>query len=385
MAGASARARNTARAGAGPDRRGDHSHDRRLDSGLPPTDARRVRPRCPRRDRAGPAQFLDQIGPARAAGAPGSRGLPRARSGRIAPGRTLDALQNAYRIGARIAWRRMAAVARESRGSTARPRRSSPSPSSPTSTSSRPNRSRATPASRQPMRASAERSHAAADRRAHRSGRPAGGARAARRGGRLAAPTRLAVLACSHRSPGRLAAIIGDGAIAARIEDRVIVLVPDPDAPGRRARIARSLGPRAAALGPAVPLERAHASLDRRRPLCGAAVRGHDPVDGPRRQRRPPGHAGGAFRSAGCSTISPSAAWAPLRDLTRTAAGPPAHHARSLAPRQGSIRETVTDLLVHPQTVRYRITRLRELFGDVLDDPDARFELALALAHSGGE
>lgn len=37
------------------------------------------------------------------------------------------------------------------------------------------------------------------------------------------------------------------------------------------------------------------------------------------------------------------------------------------------------ELHVHPQTVRYRIARLRELLGDDLDSPDARFELALAL------
>jgi hypothetical protein len=34
---------------------------------------------------------------------------------------------------------------------------------------------------------------------------------------------------------------------------------------------------------------------------------------------------------------------------------------------------------VHPQTVRYRMSRLRELFGATLDDPDTRFELELAL------
>ncbi len=34
---------------------------------------------------------------------------------------------------------------------------------------------------------------------------------------------------------------------------------------------------------------------------------------------------------------------------------------------------------VHPQTVRYRMLRLRELFGAALDDPDRRFELELAL------
>jgi DNA-binding PucR family transcriptional regulator len=36
-------------------------------------------------------------------------------------------------------------------------------------------------------------------------------------------------------------------------------------------------------------------------------------------------------------------------------------------------------LHLHPQTVRYRIVRLRELLGNQLDDPDARFELEVAL------
>ncbi|MBJ7358550.1 MAG: helix-turn-helix domain-containing protein, partial [Nocardioides sp.] len=35
---------------------------------------------------------------------------------------------------------------------------------------------------------------------------------------------------------------------------------------------------------------------------------------------------------------------------------------------------------VHPQTVRYRMGQLRELYGDRLDDPDAVLELLIALA-----
>jgi DNA-binding PucR family transcriptional regulator len=43
-------------------------------------------------------------------------------------------------------------------------------------------------------------------------------------------------------------------------------------------------------------------------------------------------------------------------------------------------RKTIAHSLgVHPQTVRYRMARLRELFGASLDDPDGRFELELAL------
>ena len=37
------------------------------------------------------------------------------------------------------------------------------------------------------------------------------------------------------------------------------------------------------------------------------------------------------------------------------------------------------DLHVHPQTVRYRLARLRELLGAALDDPEARFELEVVL------
>jgi DNA-binding PucR family transcriptional regulator len=37
------------------------------------------------------------------------------------------------------------------------------------------------------------------------------------------------------------------------------------------------------------------------------------------------------------------------------------------------------ELHVHPQTARYRVARLRELLGAQLDDPDARFELEVAL------
>ena len=40
-------------------------------------------------------------------------------------------------------------------------------------------------------------------------------------------------------------------------------------------------------------------------------------------------------------------------------------------------------LHVHPQTVRYRIAKLREVLGDALDSPEGRFELQLALRARG--
>lgn len=47
----------------------------------------------------------------------------------------------------------------------------------------------------------------------------------------------------------------------------------------------------------------------------------------------------------------------------------------------GSRSGAAADLHIHPQTVGYRVTQLRELFGDRLDDPRCRWELQLLLAH----
>lgn len=49
-----------------------------------------------------------------------------------------------------------------------------------------------------------------------------------------------------------------------------------------------------------------------------------------------------------------------------------------LQTREGA-PEVAQRLRVHPQTVRYRLHQLEELFGDALGDPDARFDLELAL------
>ena len=45
----------------------------------------------------------------------------------------------------------------------------------------------------------------------------------------------------------------------------------------------------------------------------------------------------------------------------------------------GSQRAVAEQLDVHPQTVRYRLKRLRMLFGEDLEDPDRRFEMQMAL------
>lgn len=46
---------------------------------------------------------------------------------------------------------------------------------------------------------------------------------------------------------------------------------------------------------------------------------------------------------------------------------------------QGSVTETAKRLHLHPQSTRYRMERVREFFGELLDDPDGRLQLHLAV------
>jgi DNA-binding PucR family transcriptional regulator len=71
-----------------------------------------------------------------------------------------------------------------------------------------------------------------------------------------------------------------------------------------------------------------------------------------------------------------------LAPLDELAAGPRERLRETLAAwldRPGQVQAVAAALDVHPQTVRYRVRQLRDMFGERLEDPDARFELALAL------
>ncbi len=72
-------------------------------------------------------------------------------------------------------------------------------------------------------------------------------------------------------------------------------------------------------------------------------------------------------------------ATAPLRALPAGAAVRSEQTLRAWLDAHGDVSAAAAALHVHPQTVRYRLAGLREVFGDALDDPDARLELAIAL------
>ena len=69
----------------------------------------------------------------------------------------------------------------------------------------------------------------------------------------------------------------------------------------------------------------------------------------------------------------------PLSDLRPATAEKLELTLRSWLLHQGRRDEVAADLFVHPQTVRYRMTQIRELFGDSLQDPEAVLDLVIAL------
>src|SRR5204863_870671 len=73
---------------------------------------------------------------------------------------------------------------------------------------------------------------------------------------------------------------------------------------------------------------------------------------------------------------------APLADLRPNTAERLAETLRSWLLHQGQRDAVAADLFVHAQTVRYRMTQLRELYGDRLNDPQTILELTVALSVS---
>jgi hypothetical protein len=322
-------------------------------------------------------QFLAQVGRPAEGERPGRDVYVGLGRGEFRAGRRLDALQHAYRVGARVAWRRIseAAIAAGLEGPTLallaesifayidEISAESVEGYASAQVASAGERSRARQALVRLLVAGA------AD---HDEARAAAAAAA------WPLPRSLAALAADHHDAERFAAIVGEGAVGGRVGDLVCVLVADPDAPGRLDRLRRAVDGRLCALGPGRPWDEAAEtwSLAAR---CVELARGRHLPDSRL-----------IVATEVLGTLALHADEALVRDLAAARLAPllpltPAARARLEATllawlrHRGGVAHAARELHVHPQTVRYRVARLRELFGGALDDPDVRFELELAL------
>jgi hypothetical protein len=160
-------------------------------------------------------------------------------------------------------------------------------------------------------------------------------------------------------------------------EDDGVTVLLVPDAGGReRGRLLRSLAGRHAVVGPVRPWREVRASYDRAvraRPLAdGSAALDTDEHLVPLLLGSDPG----ALADLRARAL------APLADLRPATAEKLAETLRWWLLHQGRRDEVAAALFVHPQTVRYRMGQLRELYGDRLEDPQTVLELTIALATS---
>jgi hypothetical protein len=156
------------------------------------------------------------------------------------------------------------------------------------------------------------------------------------------------------------------------------MVVPEPDAAGRPELLHRALTGWSGAIGPPVPLADAVKSARWAEAAVGLMERGLLP-------------GGGVLycteHTEALVLLQPEEL---IDDLAVRCLAPLEHcgptHGRRLAETllawletRGGAPEVAARLGVHPQTVRYRLRQIRELWGDEIDHPDRRFQLELVL------
>ncbi|MGR6319093.1 helix-turn-helix domain-containing protein [Micromonospora soli] len=159
-------------------------------------------------------------------------------------------------------------------------------------------------------------------------------------------------------------------------EELAVLLVPDMHG-GRRRQLTRLLHGHRAVLGPARPWHRVAASYQRatRALALGLGEPDAAPVDTEE-------HLAELLLSMDPEGLADLRAQAlrPLAALPPATAHRLAETLRAWLLHQGRREDVAAELFVHPQTVRYRMGKLRELYGDRLHDPATVLALTIALA-----
>jgi hypothetical protein len=297
--------------------------------------------------------------------------------GELRQGRTLDSLQAAYRVGARVAWRRIAAAGRRQLDAEV------------LSLLAEAIFAYIDELSADSVEGYAEAQSESEDRRRRRQQELAmllmrepppemAALRTAAQEAGWTIPRSVAALACSEAQLAQLSRRLPADSLATQLEQIGCVLVPDPDGPGRPASIERAATGLEIFLGPTGEPVQLRESWGLAKSVlraaqagvvaCGGLVRAED-------------HLADLLLFEGSRLVGRIAAGrlASFESLTERARERMRETALAYVRHRGNSVEMAAALQVHPQTARYRVARLRELLGDQLDDPDARFELEVAL------
>jgi PucR C-terminal helix-turn-helix domain len=344
-------------------------------------------------------QFLALIRSPSGARGPGREVYVALGRGELRQGRTLDSLQSAYRVGARVAWRRVAEAAR----------RADLDPET-ISLLAESIFAYIEEISADSVEGYAEaRSRVEDERRRRRRELAAlllreppaeeADVRAAAAAAGWRPPRTAAALAVPEEDLDRVASRMPADTLGARLDGMGCAVVADPEGPGRAAEIARALeagrsGSRSAAgggrpvrarsagvavIGPAGPLRDLPASWSLARATLRAIEAGA--IESDERPVAADDSLGDLILFENRALVERIAArrLAPLRELTPNARARMEETALAYVEQRGNAAAMARALGVHPQTARYRLARLRELLGEALEDPGSRFELELAL------
>jgi hypothetical protein len=318
--------------------------------------------------------FLDEI---EASGPVARREVYRALGrGEMRAGRSLDSLLSAYRVGARVAWRRFSAIGVEAGFEPDTLYLLAESLFAYIDVLS----------SESAEGHALEQSAAAGEAQLRRrrlvqvlvreppSDPSAVEAAAAEAGWQL--PRTIAVLAIAGSRRQAAAAHLPPETIAETIGELSCAVIPDPDGPGRLALIERAVLDAGASAGLGTTVGWMEAALSFARARASLSL-----SDGSPGLIRAHEHAGELLLRSDPRLAEElaGARLAPLHELPPGARGRLTETLRVWLAEQGRLGPVAARLGVHPQTARYRVGRLRDLLGGALDDPEERFWLQVAL------
>lgn len=300
--------------------------------------------------------------------------------GELRAGRSIGALLAAYRVGARVAWRRLSAVGLEAGLSQATLNRLAESIFAYIDElSAESAEGFALEQARQAGESERMRSELVEQivRERRSPGGAELGAAAEAAGWRL--PATIVVVVWWPDPALRPQEQLPSGAIVAERNGIVCAVVPDPDGPGRGRAIRDALVALPCGVGTATAPARGSESF--RHAAAALALGEERGVAGPVFAAD---HRAALISRADRSLVD-TAAEQRLGALDGETPGSRQRLRETLLAwlrHDGNVAQAAAELHVHSQTVRYRLARLRDLLGDELDDPDARFEMEVALRAS---
>jgi hypothetical protein len=197
-------------------------------------------------------------------------------------------------------------------------------------------------------------------------------------------PRTVAALIWQVTEGEHLAHRVPQGTLVAALDGLGCALIPDAEGPGRRAEVNATVGERSAVLGPTVALREAGRSFRRAVETHRLVLRSLLPDHGLVVAEE---HLGDVLLHHSPDLLADLSerALAPLDGLSEKTRARLTKTLLAWLELQGNVTQVARTMHVHPQTVRYRLRQLRERFGSSLDDRKARFELLLVLRGSLGD